>query len=392
MNCHKSSILKFLFIAIHALVITWGCYIAGNIPYSFGTEKQTVKWFNAILGWFNYENYTAPNNVLPINVSYDKQLIEVSDKYGLPLGVTDITDRYKLQKLLHLIDSIGNYKYIVCDILFSGEYITPADSALFELISKMPRIAVAGGVNTEDVYEKIRSKAFPCTYSTTIEEGDFVKYPLLSNGKESLPLHLWKSIHETSFWGNAFFCQSQGRMCRKSIFLDFPIRVSELYSGGQLKSWLNLGVDILDVRHMLNLEALFKDKIILIGSFTEDDIHSTIAGDMPGVMINYNAYYALSQGRHYLNIIAFFILFLVFFITTVSVLNDKHLSDYIPQRLIPESTVIQMLISWVSLSTLFTVVFFILYMVFKEVYDIFFISTYFTLLRTIKQILSAKQL
>jgi CHASE2 domain-containing sensor protein len=143
---------------------------------------------------------------------------------------------------------------------------------------------------------------------------------------------------------------------------------------------------------MLNLEALFKDKIILIGSFTEDDIHSTIAGDMPGVMINYNAYYALSQGRHYLNIIAFFILFLVFFITTVSVLNDKHLSDYIPQRLIPESTVIQMLISWVSLSTLFTVVFFILYMVFKEVYDIFFISTYFTLLRTIKQILSAKQL
>lgn len=391
MKPHKPDILKFFIMAIHALLITWGCYIAGNIPYSLGSEKQTVKWLNAISGWFNNRSYMAPDNVLPINVSYDKQLTGISDEYGMPLGVTDITDRSKLHQLLHLIDSIGNYQYIVCDILFSREYTTAEDSALFELISSMPRIAVAGGTNIDEIHETIRPKAFLCTYSTTIEEGDFVKYPLISNGNESLPLHIWKSLNETSFSGNALLCQSQGRICRQSIFLDFPIRVSELYSNGQLKSWLNLGADILDVRHMLNTESLFKNKIILIGSFTEDDIHSTIAGDMPGVMINYNAYHALDHGRHYINGIAYFLLFVIFFITTVLVIKDKHLSDFVPQKLIPKSAIMQILISWVSLSTLFTIVFFILYVVFNEVYDIFFISTYFTLLSTLKQILSIKQ-
>ena len=392
MKLQKSVILKFAFIAVHALLLTWGCYIAGNIPYSFGSEKQTVKWFNAISGWINNSSYKAPDNVLPINVSYDKQLTGISDEYGIPLGVTDITDRSKLHQLLHLIDSIGNYKYIVCDILFSSQYTTPEDSALFELISNMPRIAIAGGSNTKAVPEKIRSKAFICTYSTTIEEGDFVKYPLISKGEESLPLHIWMSTHKATFSGNALLCQSQGKICRRSIFLNFPIRVSELYSNGQLKNWLNLGADILDVRYMLNTATLFKDKIILIGSFTEDDIHSTIAGDMPGVMINYNAYHALSNGCHYINGIAFLILFAIFFITTIWVIDDKHLSDIIPQKLIPESAIIQMIISWLSLSTLFTVVFFILYVVFTEVYDIFFISTYFTLLSTIKQILPTKRI
>lgn len=383
MTFKKLNTRRLIIAAVHAIILTWLCYLAGNIPYSFGSEKQTIKWLNAITEWIFNKTFTVPDDVLPLNVFYDKQFTEVEDEYGIPLGMIDITDRSKLHKVLHLIDSIGNYRYVVCDILFSSKYKTPADSALFALISRMPNLVIAGGNDVTILPESIRSKAYLSSYSTTIEDSDFVKYPLITKGKESLPLHMWKELYGTTLKGNSLFCHSEGKMCRRSIFLDFPVRISELYSENTGRAWLNLGADILNIEQMLDLESMFKDKIILIGSYTEDDIHSTIVGEMPGIMINYNAFHALVNGKHYINYMAHLILFTIFFLITLLVLDKSTIIDFLPTRFQPKSSVIQILLSWVSLSTIFTVIFFILYLLFKEVYDIFFIATYFTLLRTI---------
>ena len=388
MKFEKSIIRRYLLSALHAILLTWLCYVAGNIPYSFGSEKQTIKWFNAITGWLSGKTYTVPDEILPINVTYDKQLVDVADEYGIPMGVIDITDRSKLHSLLHKIDSVGNYRYVVCDILFSPEYKTPADSALFELISRMRNIVIAGGNDISRLSESLHSKAFRSSYNTTIEDGDFVKYPLITEDEESLPLHMWRELSGSTIKGNSIFCHSEGKMCRRSVFLNFPVRISEFYSDGQGRQWLNLGTDILQVEQMLDFESMFRDKIILIGSYVEDDIHSTIVGDMPGIMINYNAFHALVNGKHCVNYIALLILFIIYYLVTLFAFEKYEFVDKLQHQAFAKSPVVKIVLSWVSLSTIFTIIFFILYFIFKEVYDIFFIATYFTLLRTIRNLKS----
>ena len=375
---------RHLLVALHALLLIWICYIAGNLPYSFGSEKQTVKWLNAISGWITNKSYSCPDELLPINVFYDKQLISVADEYGLPIGVIDITDRTSLHRILHLIDSVGTYRYVVCDILFRQEYHTTTDSALFNLIATMPNIVVAGGNDITQLPELIRPKASLSSYNITINDGDFVKYPLFTKGEESLPLRMYRELYGKAVSGNSFFCHGEGRMCKRSVFLDFPVRISQLYAGEQRHPWLNLGSDILQVESMLNLEELFKDKIILLGSYIEDDIHSTIAGEMPGIIINYNAFHDLENGKQYVKFFALLILFVVFYLITLLVVDRREWEELLPQRFYPKSHVAQMLLSLISFSMIFTLVFLILYLIFREVYDIFFIATYFTILKTIR--------
>lgn len=371
---------KYLLIVVQALLLTYLCYVGSNIPYALDSSKQSLKWFDTFASWMLDRKYDTPAEVLAINVSYDKTLVEANDEYGLPLGVIDITDRAKLHQLLQLIDSVGGYKYVICDVFLSSDYVTGADSALFRQIHDMPRIAITASVDSESLPELIRDKAYYSGYKTTIDESDFVKYPLSVDGRPSLPLHAWTAATGHKLHGNNFLCRDdEGNLARHSLFLDFPTRISEEHSDGESKSWLNMGVDLLDVADMLDIEELFRDKIILIGSFTDDDIHTTMAGEMPGIMIIYNAYEALSHGRHKVNYYALAILFAIFYIVSYMMINRKTLSDILPPRLRPQKHIIRLLISGLSLSSLFTVLFFILYIAFGEVYDIFLIAGYFTL-------------
>lgn len=376
---HKLPILLIL----QAFLLTYICYIVGNIPYSISSGKETVKWFNTIATSLTNKDYSAPADVLAINVSYDKQLAEITDEYGMPLGVVDITDRSKLLRLLNLINKTGGYKHVICDIFLSNEYTTAADSSLFDLISKMPRISLAGNLDVSQIPEKIRSKAFLSGYNISINENDFVKYPLFTSQGKSLPLHIWETETGHVLKGYDFLCYGDGGLCQKSLFLDFPVRISETYSNPTDKQWLNMGTDILDVADMLNPEGMFKDKIILIGSVVSDDIHSTVVGDLPGVIIIYNAYKALVNGKHKVSLLSLIILFLLFYLTGYLIVKQKTIKDLLPGKLKPKSDVSRMIFSMISFSTIFTITFFLLYLIFGKVYDIFLISGYFVLFSTI---------
>lgn len=379
-NVLKKLQLHF-FIAVHAFFVLYLCYVAGNIPYSLGSEVQTVKWLNALSGWLSDKKELLPDELLPINVSYDKELTKLSNEYGMPLGVIDITDRTKLYKLLSIIDSVGNYKYVVCDLFFSSEYQTNIDSTLYNLISRMPRFVIAGGESPDELPESIRNRAFSAGYNITIDESSFVKYPLISNDKESIALQMWKEMYGGTLGGNSLLSTSNGRLCRRTMFLQLPIQIPD-----GSPQYLNMGADIIDVKELIDMQTLFKDKIILIGSFVEDDIHSTVVGDMPGVMINYNAFYALREGQHYISVLSAIILFVIFYLVTFVVTSHKSVFDQIPEKFRPKSIIMRLLYSVISLSTIFSLLFLFFYIFFEETYDIFFIASYFSLLFMTKDI------
>lgn len=368
-----------IFACLQALALTYACYVAGNIPYSTGGEKQSLRWFDTIVTWATGKDRAMPADVLAINVSYDKALVDVADDFGLPLGVTDITDRGKLLRLLSLIDSVGGYRHVICDIVLSSRYATGSDSALLALAQSMPRITFSAGLDEDDLPAELRDKAFYSGYNTTIDESDFVKFPLFHHGRPSLPLHVWTTVTGHTLRGNTFLSlDNEGEPARRALFLDFPVRAGA-ESGDMPRQWLNMGTDILDVAHMIDIADLLRDKTILIGSFTDDDIHSTLAGDMPGVMIIYNAYHALESGRHRVSIAAMAALWIVFYAVTILMIRRKTLSDLLPARLRPRRYVWRVALSWLSLSTLFAAVLFVLYLVWGQVCDILIISGYFTI-------------
>ena len=246
----------------------------------------------------------------------------------------------------------------------------------------MPRLAVTGGYDLEMIAPEIRGKAYKSTYNTTVTETEFVKYPLKINGDETIALHMWKELYGNSIKGNTFCTVSNGKLSRSSLFLDFPVRFSESHSEGHEKQWLNLGADILDVAHIIDLKSLFKDKIIFIGSCVEDDIHKTVAGSMPGLIINYNAFHALANNRAYVHISSLLLLFIIFYLITFLISYKKSIWDIVPAKIRTNSTIIKIFLTCVSYSSIFTILLFILYTLYGEIYDIFFIAAYFTTLET----------
>lgn len=284
--------------AINAFVVFILCYTIDNLPYSFVGDATLGQRFDQVKQFVSSKDEDIPSDLLLINVAYDRELVDVTDDFGFPKGNIDITNRSKLLELLTRLNN-SHYKYIVLDVSFSNEHKTEQDSALFNLIHKMKRIVVAKSEKIETADSILLDKARYSDYSTHISESNFVKYEYIRNGEPTLPYQIYldlggDEIH--SFAGLYFF---KGRLANKSIVLRYPIKIWNKYvlnSSSKIMAepqYYNLGSDILDTD--IDTSSLTKDKIVVIGDFSENDIHDTYIGKIAGPIINLNAFYALTN-------------------------------------------------------------------------------------------------
>jgi hypothetical protein len=86
----------------------------------------------------------------------------------------------------------------------------------------------------------------------------------------------------------------------------------------------NLGKMVADLPSNPFWDAMFKDKIILIGSWREEDQHDTVVGSQSGLSIIYNAYLALVNGDNHLPFFIYLILFLLFWVESVFLLRKIY--------------------------------------------------------------------
>ena len=357
-SSRKNTFWFSLTVAILLLLI---CYLTDNHKYSILSGPsigQRIEQFKAGSGVVNDPNL---EEYVFINIAYDRQLVPVYDEYGFSKGVIDITNREKL--ILFLTQLNNNHKYVLMDVLLSDKYQSEHDSLLIASLLKTERISISCSSTTDLIDERLNEKAGYTDYSTDISESNFVKYEFIKDGGLTMPLMVFKALEPQTaiysfgpiYWGNCHFYWN-------SLTLRFPIKLWDSYIQNananienlQEKRILNLGADILDMG--VDIASLVKDKIVVIGDFTENDIHDTYLGKIAGPVINTNALVALRNNE--LEIPWSLILFLVLFYTLVSysMLRNSISTEKILDKLHINKTSVKYLLSFIGYSFMFSMV------------------------------------
>ena len=80
----------------NAFVILLLCYLYDNMSISLDSDATTRQWFERARSICGMNTDSLPDDLLIVNIAYDRQLVDVTDNDGIVKGNTDITDRQKL--------------------------------------------------------------------------------------------------------------------------------------------------------------------------------------------------------------------------------------------------------------------------------------------------------
>lgn len=358
-------------------------YVIDNSPYSFvggATLGQRIEQIKAYLG---VSADVVPEDVVVVNISYDRALVTVLDEFGFPKGNIDITDRSKLLRFLQKAKR-SNYKYLMLDVTFVKGHKTDVDSILFNEISKMNNIVVAKSENFVLADDILSPKARYSDYSTHIAETNFVKYDYFRNGELTFPAKVYYDLSSKRLHKFGPFYFFNGRLARKSVVLKLPIKLWNEYAAYEMPDsksfrfrYYNLGSDILESG--MDVAKLIENKIVVIGDVCENDMHDTYLGKIAGPIINLNAFYALVNDDlsiPYLEIVG---LFVIYFAISFILIKRFSVINFIPFLKKHKSKTFRFLLSFVSLSLLFTVVGLSGYLLFGVEINILVPSLYFTI-------------
>ena len=113
---YKRFFLRNLYSSLTAFLFLFISYAITNIGVSFSGETEIIERSNYYLGGLLSKNQPIPDSLIFVNVCYDKQLAEICDEDGFPLGHIDITNRESLLRFLDILAQRNDYKYIILDI------------------------------------------------------------------------------------------------------------------------------------------------------------------------------------------------------------------------------------------------------------------------------------
>lgn len=369
-----------LLLALVALVIS---YVSTNLSFPLSGEKLTLKYWSAFTDWVSSNKERLPSDdVVFINVANDKQLVDISDEFGIPIGNDAITDRGKLNRLLSMIQASATYKYVLLDIFFEEGYETETDSALFASIDKMERIVIARHTDRQLALDAPMTKAAYADYYTSISETDFSKFRILYKDSPSIPLRMYSDLTGRTVRRRGLWYADGGALSRRVVFPKMFVRIDSPYRSDGQKAYLNLGTDILDYTEE-NWPKFFSDKIIVVGAFSGDDIHTTYAGDLPGSLVNYNVFLTLLKGKHKIPVSLIIVYFLIFVAMSYLLLRGGTGSTQ------PWAWV------WAKLFALYSAILIIVcifvFMIWGQAHDIFITSTFFSVVDLVNRRIKAKQ-
>lgn len=365
----EASVKGRIFIAVASMAVmmllTW---LGDRLPYTFGDESLKMKEVELLSRMLGKKPSRIPDGYLPVNVGYDRQLVEIYDEYGMPLGNVDITDREKLYRLLASLapDSASQlppYKLIVIDVAFDSALVSDADSILYDKIVSMPRVILVSGDAglKHEALEGVVS--VPSQYSTSFNETGFVKIPFkTSSGAKTLPT----VIYESAYDDGAGSCDNW--LCQPAIYLKLPIRASDPYDDNGEKNFYNLGTDLLDVYSPAEMAELAGDRIVIVGDYTTSDLHDTYAGVMSGPVIVINAIEALRNGDNRIKWLSALLLAIGYFCISYTIIHPLRFPW---QRYGAHGKLWGILLSLIGYSMSYALLMLVDFLIFGEVHDMF---------------------
>jgi len=395
--------LKYIFSNIIALLAFTYLFNNCSIPFSgaeTGTLKlyeHTKKYLSAKLEsytdgkWSLYDKILSWNDSIAlINTSFDQTLIDYYGDRDFPQGKMAITDRKDLYDFLKIANQYKEYKYIILDIALDDKALLYDDS-LAILIPQMKNITVARS-RKYGLMEALSPKAGWVDYYKMPYETGFTKYIWGTNEQQSLALRVYnerdnknaiKSVMDFLFFDGLRLCQESSILSYKIKFLQRGI-VSANSQKGNIYAYQNLGTDFYDslivnnpnrINKVDKVRGCIKNKMVIIGDFFGNDIHETYVGEMPGALINLNAYLALHNGDHLVDFFQVILLLLFYF--SLYIIKEKY-SCIKGKSSFLQLDFAQILIGITGWGVFFNIVALILYVFFDTLYNPWLPTLWFT--------------
>lgn len=332
--CMKGIIInnKYYIAAIIAVGLLLVSYISSNIAVPITGENTVIRVVHSVFPSLSKE---IPDSVICIDVSHDKQLIPAI-KNREPIGNSAITDRQTLLTFLSTLKNQGDYKYILLDVAFLEGESTPYDSLLFSTIASMDRIVCARSSQFEIADSSLLAKSGYADYYTSLLNTDFCKYIIYTRkGDTSLAAKAYEEITNRSITNKMGLFWFENNSLSRRVFTPFLVfsaeststwkqlnHKSESLLGRDLKRAPILTLGEQALKHYI--PALYRDKIIVVGSFNEDDNHTTYRGSLAGPLIHLNALHALLAKEHLFPIWYILVIFVFFYMLALSFLLSQR--------------------------------------------------------------------
>ena len=341
-----------------SLAITIFSYEVANSLHPMAGEYATQKQINDFRKFLGLQQGHVPDSILFINVCYDKELTPYEEQ-GMPVGNTVITDRKKLLSLLTEAKKANNYRYIFMDVCFEEGLETETDSALFHTIASMDRIVIPEHKGIPLADKILYTKSANADYSVTWKQPTFAHYQFLHDDSiPSVALRMYADRKHlegnaiTPHWGGLWYSDN-GRLCQNGTTLFMKVRVngSLLDTEGQEleRNYIYLGADLLDLNEVVPIKEQIEDKILVIGDF-KGDVHTTYVGPQPGSSMCINAYLMLMEGKHLVNWLNIFIMFIIYTMVGIFYLRGSSFQTLFANPWIG------LLMSFFSTATLFFII------------------------------------
>ncbi|HOJ37720.1 MAG TPA: CHASE2 domain-containing protein [Ignavibacteriales bacterium] len=293
------------------------------LPESKAVEKYPI--LKKILP--SNQDKPKEDELLFINISYDLKLIDKLDEDGFPIGNDFITDREKLARLFHILNSQdSSYKYIICDVFFKDP--SPDDELLAAELENMKNIRISYHLKRDGTPDLPIFNAPKGLADYPVMQQTFLKFHLITNDTfRSTPLLMYEDLYKKILVKKGAFYYIDNKMCLNSIIIDHRIRNENILEGKAVTKYpfVYLG-EFLSLPEDEILKTT-KNKIILIGDFLERDLHNTVVGKMGGTLVLLNVYLSLVYGDNIINVWFFVILFIGYFFISMKIFSKNKLTD-----------------------------------------------------------------
>lgn len=406
-----SSVFKkkgVVFSLLSALFLTIACYFMNNLPVLTGEsvlQYQIIQQLCDIFG--KHQEVDYGNNVVYYNTSYDQITVPAIDYHGSiypdTIGVNVITNRKKLADFLDLLEKADKYSFVIVDLAFDENDVSPDDSYLYDKILGMRDIVVANGDRFRLTPKlKGQNKDALVSYYVTLASTNLGRYEYSEKDKRSIPLFVYESLYPDKVmkrygFGRFSLYFSGGKLCQNSNFLTFDDYLS-VESDNDINDDLDYSYEELpydNIGQILNsadsIEAIIENvasrtdsAIVIIGDI-KNDIHDTYMGEKPGPLIMARALQTLREGKHIVSFWNSIIWFFIFFMISLVIYIDKPVSMYFPViKKIPYKFV-HLLLSLLSYSVVLLLCSFIEYAYFDRVTSLVIPIIYFSILKLVIQ-------
>lgn len=353
------------------------CYIDSDVRYAMAGDTgiySTVYKRGELT--HTARQSAVPDSVLLVDVAFDQQLVAAVNSFGDTIGTTAITDRRKLVEFLTLAKRAGNYSKLMVDIRFEHGLRTPYDRQLTQLLLSMPRVYFPRHRGVSLLSPKLEARANYSDYGYTLFQTSFVKYEYVQKGEPSIPLAM--TGYGASQLGPLHFVNH--RLAYNSMMIPMLVNPGSVGNNADEPWCVNLGSDLLAEPSLVG--DMLRNRVVVVGNM-HDDIHQTYVGNIPGSLINLNAYLAMERGLNLVDWRLCLLWAFIYFVLSMLTIKGRQWYSYIPRLRRVKSDIFWFALSFVGYSIVVTIVASVLFLTTGYMSNVVLPSLYFSLFSVI---------